>query len=163
VRAAFEFDVVQNTALSAVAIHAATLQHYQSTARTRGVAVPGLMLVLPIILHQPSRMTVAGKVLDGSFYKAISEDRAMVVGLQSRMQSMASQSFRAINLAVASGLIGIQRDAVAPGTLIPSRMSESFKASDHETRSIIAAAKRVGHWLATVQITALCSVLNVRF
>lgn len=70
-RTAFEYEVVQNTALAALAIHAATLQHHLAAAIPNGVPIPELMLVLPIALHQPSRVTVAGKVFEGSFYKAI--------------------------------------------------------------------------------------------
>jgi hypothetical protein len=163
VRTAFEYEVVQNTALAALAIHAATLQHHLAAAIPNGVPIPELMLVLPIALHQPSRVTVAGKVFEGSFYKAISENRTLVAGLQSRMQAMARQSFAAINLATAAGLVEVVRTERARPGMVPTRKTDPFKFSDDEIKSVIAAAKRVGHWLAAVRTETLCSVLNVRF
>ena len=160
----FEYGIVQNVALGALAIHAATLQCFESTGRSNGARLPLLMLVLPLTFHQETRLAMDGKVLNGSFYRCLSENRAITVGLQRRMESMAHLSLRSVNLATASGLV-----RRVPEQLVhfyPERLSglpATWKTADEDVQAILGAAKRVGHWIGTVRLDVLCSALHVRF
>jgi hypothetical protein len=159
----FEFNLVQNPALGAIAVHAAVIQCYESTGRAHGASLPPLMLVVPMVFHKETRDAISGKVLDGSFYKAIADNRAIPAGLQHRMEAMSELSFASLNLGAAAKLI--ERDPQDTGVFFkPRRLSAvSIKPANPDVQDTIAAAKRIGHWIATIRLETLCSLLGVRF
>lgn len=159
----FEFSLVQNPALGAIAVHAAVLQCFESTGRLRGASLAPLMLVVPMVFHKETRDAISGKVLDGSFYKAIADNRSIPAGLQHRLEAMKELSFVSVNLGAAAKLI--ERDAQDLGVSFkPKRLSTvAIKPANTDVQDTVAAAKRIGHWIATIRLETLCSLLGVRF
>jgi hypothetical protein len=158
-RTSFEYEIVQNPALAAVAIHAATLQCFETTNRQSGVPLPLLMLVAPLVFPRDPREVIRVKVLDGSFYKTVADDRTLTVGLQQRMESMAQLSFNAVNLCCSANLLEREQDRFV---VRPIRLT-ALRGSNVDSQMVVAAAKRVGHWFATVRFETLCSLLGIRF
>lgn len=121
------------------------------------------MLVVPMVFHKETRDAIAGKVLDGSFYKTVAEHRTIPAGLQHRMQAMSELSFASLNLGAAAKLIE-RDDGDAVVSFRPRRLSViSVKPVDADVQATIAASKRIGHWIATVRLETLCLLLGVRF
>jgi len=162
-RPLFEYDLVQNSAIGAVAMHAAILQCYESSGRMIGMPLPQSMLVLPLVFHRRTRSTISKMMFSSSFYRALVEQRTIPVGLQHRMESMQKLSLSAVNLAFGSSLI--KRNPKSDDlSFVPSRLSPvPFGGDDVDTKDIIPAAKRVGYWIATVKFETMCSLLCVRF
>lgn len=161
-RPLLEFDVVQNAALGALALHAAVLQCYETSERRRGCPLALLCIVLPCVFHEQTREAIVGKNFNGSLYKSLAEHRAMPAGLQRRMEDMFDLTLSALNVASASGLIR-RDDDPAPFTYVPDRNSAIPGPIAPDVRDITAAAKRIGYWAATTRFETLCSLLGVTF
>jgi hypothetical protein len=162
----FERRVAQNTAIAAWAIWTCAVSFDKEAGPERKLFFPYCFLVLPLSFHQSTARAVSKlQMTEGSFYRALTQNRTIVVGLQSRIRSLSGDTYRALNLSFASGLLRLDKDeplSVCPGRkTLPSQFPASLMPQD--VAEIIATARRLGYWFATNEFSAICDLLRVRF
>jgi len=106
--------------LAAEAIGRRWHEAYQANNRAEGYRFRWPFLVLPLTFHQRTAISLASRTQPGALYKALSDDREIIVGLQARLQGMSERTFHALS-------IGFQRfNPIRPGPttpLIPAKKS----------------------------------------
>jgi hypothetical protein len=157
----FEQRVIQNTGLAAEAIWQAVHEAYEAKGRTEGVALPMAFLVLPLTFHERTATVLAAKTQPGALYKALADDREITVGLQMRMQAMSERTFRALSIGFHTGLLRLDQDHQRQ--LIPGKKTQPVTHVTDEVKTILNAAKRVGHAFAEMTLVQLSTHLNIRF
>ena len=157
----FEQRVIQNTGLAAEALWHAVQEAHAAKGRAEGVPLPLAFLVLPLVYHQRTAEILAAKTQSGALFKALSEDREIIVGLQARMQAMSNRTWQGLSIAFHTGLIQLDQDR--DRQLLPGRRSAPVVHSSHEVKTVLNAAKRVGYAFAEMSIVQLSTHLNIRF
>lgn len=157
----FEQRVIQNTGLAAEAIWQAVNEAYEAKGRAEGVSLPIAFLVLPLTFHQRTAKALASKTQPGALYKALAEDREITVGLQMRMQAMSERTFQALSIGFQTGLFSLDQDHQRQ--LIPGRRTPPVTHVTDEVKTLLNAAKRVGHAFAEMTPVQLSTHLNIRF
>ena len=157
----FEQRVVQNTGLAAECMWQAVQEAYEAKGRAEGVPLPLIFVVLPLTFHRRTAQALASKTQPGAFYKALADDREIIVGLQERMEAMAYRTFHGLSIAFAAGLLRVDSDHQRQ--LIPGRKTRPIAHVTEEVKTILAAAKRVGHALAEMSTVQLAVHLSIRF
>lgn len=157
----FEQQIVQNVSLAAEALWYAANENHLVRARESGVPFPLILLVLPIVFHQRSAEALATKTQSGALFKALGEDREIIVGLQSRMESLSDRTFKALSLAFRSGLLRMDRDIQRQ--ILPGRRTPPVVHVTNEVKTILSAAKRLGHAFGEMTPVQISNQLNVRF
>jgi hypothetical protein len=159
--ALFEQKLIQNQALSSEALWHAILAAHETTGRTAGATLPTSFIVLPLVFHRRTAHQLASRHLGGALYKAIAEDRALVIGLQDRMASLFRRTCDALRLGFHSGLF--VTDPIDRFRLIPQRKTPPVEHDSDEVRVILSAAKRVGSALAELSVAQLSVHLGIKF
>lgn len=157
----FEQRVIQNTALAAEALWQAIHEAYEASSRTEGVLLPAAFLVLPLAFHRRSATALASKTQPGAMYKALADDREIVIGLQSRMEAMSQRTLDALSLAFHSGLL--QLDYQSRYQLLPGKKTPPVSHVTEEVKTVLSAAKRVGQALFETPLIQIASHLGIRF
>lgn len=157
----FEQRVIQNTGLAAEAIWQAVHEAYETKGRASGVSLPLAFLVLPLTFHQRTATVLAAKTQSGAIFKALAEEREIVVGLQGRMQAMSGRTWQALSIGFHSGLLTLDQDRTRE--IYPGRKSLPIAHTTDDVRVILGAAKRVGHAFAEMSLVQLAATLNIRF
>ncbi len=163
-RHSIEYEIIQNPALGAAAIMQAVIKYHE--VRDEGMPLPLLMAVLPMVFHRKTTDLISGmRLVGGGLRRAKGSDSTISVGLQRRMEGMAKITLRALNISVSC------KDSLelrCNGTLevVPCRRTVSASDmgyKDGDALEIMKAAKRVGHWFGTYEMTDICRQLNLRF
>ena len=163
-RKTIEYEIIQNPVLGAAAITQAVIEYRQ--ARDVGMPLALVMVVLPMVFHKETTELIAGmNKVGGGLRRAIREDRTLSVGLQRRMEKMAELSFTALNLALSCKKC-LTLDLETNILVIPCRKTLSVEDMGYvngDGRKILKAAMRVGYWLGSYNMTAICRQLDLRF
>lgn len=154
---------MQNNALGALALSEFTIEFYKNTKNIRGPTLPVLMPVLPMVLHEDTALTLYRKHKQGGFHRSISENRAISVGLQQRMQSMADQTFQALNFAFASRLLYYDESSTQIYPLKCTSLLKLIKPHYEEIKRILKAAGRLGYWFSEMNLEQISILLNLRW
>ena len=157
----FEQRVIQNTGLATETIWQAVHEAYQIKDRVEGVPLALVFLVLPLAFHQRTATILAAKTQPGALYKALAEDREITVGLQARMQAMSERTFHALSIGFHTGLLQLDQDRLRQ--ILPGKKTPPVSHVTTEVKTILSAAKRVGHALAEMNAVQLSTHLNIRF
>lgn len=157
----FEQRVIQNTGLAAEVIWQAVHEAYEARGRTEGVTLPLAFLILPLTFHQRTAKALASKTQPGALYKALADDREIIVGLQARMQALSDRTFQSLSIGFHTGLLLLDPDHQRH--LIPGRKSTPVAHVTEDVKTILNAAKRVGHAFAEMNLVQLSTQLNIRF
>jgi len=157
----FEQRIIQNTGLAAEAIWQAVSEAYEARGRAEGVPLPMAFLVLPLTFHQRTARVLAKKTQPGAIYKALADDREITVGLQTRMQAMSERTFQALSIGFHTGLLRLDQDHQRQ--LIPGQRTPPVAHVTEEVKTIMKAAKRVGHAFTEMSPVQLSTHLNIRF
>lgn len=155
-----EFDIVQNNLLGSIALWIFSKEYYERKQKKEGPPLPFALPVLPLVFNQRAVQSIATKRFEGGLFRAVAEDRAIPVGLQSRMEAMADQTFQSLSMAFSAGLL---RYDSSTAQLIPVRTSSPHQIIDDELKAIMAAAKRLGIWFADLSLEQIVILLDVRF
>jgi hypothetical protein len=156
-----EFEIMQNTTLGALAIHTFVKEYYSSKNKVIGVQLPYIMPVLPIVYNEDSSREISSKQLrTTSFYKALSEEKFIPIGLQNRMEEMYSQTMSSINVGLSLGIILYSKEDNCFYPKDKIRLPEIY-ADDN--LNIIKAAKNLGCWFARIDVDDLCIALKINF
>lgn len=160
-RSNFEGDLVRNTTLGAVALWRFALSYHQRLEKLTSPSFPLVMIVLPMVFHRRTVEVMADRTKDGALLKAVAADRTITVGLQRRMVAMSERTVRALNVALAAGLVGLDK---ASGVAVVPLMSKApFRYTNDEASMIVKAADRLGCSIASTGIGTSLSLLSIRF
>jgi hypothetical protein len=157
----FEQRVIQNTGLAAETLWQAVYEAYDTQGRTEGVSFPLAFLVLPLAFHQRTAASLVSKTQPGALYKALADDREILVGLQTRMQALSERTFQGLSIAFQTGLLRLDQDHRRQ--LLPGRKTPPVTHVTDEVKTILGAAKRVGQALAEMSVVQLSTHLGIRF
>ena len=155
-----EFSILQNVALGGVALWGFTYEYHKTTNLVHGPVLPLIFPVLPLVFHRESLQALNGRQMRGGLYRALSEVRALPAGLQTRMQSMAPQTFQSLRAACAAGLLSYSRDTTE---ITPIRRSVPHQFRTGEAKPILQTARRLGFWFASTPLAQLGLLLDLRF
>jgi hypothetical protein len=162
----FERRVAQNTAIETWALWSCAVRFDQAVGPERGLELPFCFLVLPMVLHASTAKAISGlQMTEGSFYRALTQNRTIMLGLQSRVRSLADDTLHALNLAFPARLLRLDKAeqiSVFPGRkTLPPPLTAAQMSED--VTQIIGASRRLGYWFATNELSVVCSLLKVRF
>jgi hypothetical protein len=157
----FEQRVVQNPALAAETIWYAVNEAYETRGRTQGVPFPLVFVVLPLTFHCAAATALSSKTQPGALYKALAENREIIVGLQQRMEAMANRTLSALSIGFRTELLLLDPDHER--SILPGKKSLPINHVTDEVRTIVNAAKRVGQAFAETTTPQLAMQLNIRF
>ncbi len=157
----FEQNVIQNTGLAAETIWQAIVEAYETKNRIEGIPFPLSFVILPLAFHKRTAKVLASKTQPGAIYKALAEDREIVVGLQARMQALSERTLQGLSIAFSAGLIKMDQDHQRQ--LIPGKKTPPVTHVTDDVKTILKAAKRVGQTLAELTLVQLASHLEIRF
>ncbi len=157
----FEQRIVQNTGLGAELIWQAVKESCESNDRTSGVCLPLTFLILPLVFHRRTATALATKTRPGAIYKALSEDRELIVGLQERMESLADRTLQSLSIGFSTGLLEL--DQSDDYQIYPARNSPPVKHVTDNVKIALKAAKRVGQSFYEVTSVQLFRMLGVKF
>lgn len=155
-----EYEIVQNAALGACALWHYARCFNKATNGLRGPSVPLCLPVLPITLHEESAKSLGRRRYEGGFHTALAEDRALFIGLQRRMEEMCDQTFSALNIALASGLLRYDSESHELFRIPRVRPPES---NDPSIRLIYHTAERLGHWFSQLKSEEVLLHLHITF
>lgn len=105
------FDLIQNSAISALALHSFTLGYNRvSKGKNKEIKFPRIeyaFFVLPIVYNNN-----AMEIFKSSeqLYTAISKDHSITLGLQDRAQKMAKQTFKGLNVAFSKKILSYNKE-----------------------------------------------------
>jgi hypothetical protein len=157
----FEQHVAQNTGLAAEAIWQTVQSAHEAKGRAEGVPLALAFLVLPLTFHERTAKSLASKTQPGSLYKALADDREIVVGLQTRMEALSDRTLQALSIGFHTGLLLL--DPNEERQLLPGRKSPPIAHATQEVKTILNAAKRVGQAFSEMTIVQLATHLGIRF
>ncbi len=71
----FEQKFIQNTALGSHLLWVAVKECYEQNERKSGILFPLIFLILPLLFHKSTAISLSKKKRPGALFKAISENR----------------------------------------------------------------------------------------
>ena len=157
----FEQRVIQNTGLAAETIWYTVNETYMMKGRTEGVSFPLIFIILPLTFHLRTANVLASKNKPGAIYKALADDREIIIGLQHRMESLSARTLQALSIGFSTGLLLFDRDY--QHQLVPGKKQPPVTHITEEVRIITKAAKRVGQSFAELQLVQIATALGVTF
>lgn len=101
------YDILQNDALSALALQSFVLGYYKVARSKKSFPFPTMNMVffvLPIVYHRKTRDTFKSS---NEIYTALANDKSMTLGLQERANKMSNQTLKALNLLFNKSICGI--------------------------------------------------------
>ncbi len=154
-----EYSLIQNPALGAICQWSFAKEFWNQTARKQASPVAYMMVVLPICFNREATDAIHSRRLEGGLLNAIADDRSVVIGLQERMEEMFEQTFEAMLLGCASGLLELN---TTDFVVFPKRKTQpDFAMSPIHTR-MLATSRRLGLWFARLPLEQICNYLMIR-
>jgi len=155
-----EVELVQNSAICAIAVWTFVNEFYGESRNTKGPALPFVLPVLPLVLNREAIDTLSRRHYVGGLHLALAENRALTIDLQERMEGTVDLTFMALNIGFASKLLRYDAER---GQLIPGQRKTAFQFQGDDVRDILNTAKRLGYWFYNINADQLCSMLRVSF
>ncbi|WP_139957374.1 three component ABC system middle component [Flavicella sediminum] len=160
------YDIMQNTALSALACHSFTLG-YHKVARNKVNTqnYPPLkyfFFILPIVYHKDTRSTFKSS---RELHNAILKNQEIILGLQSRANKMTPQTFDALNIAFSKNILTYNNKNIELMRGFSSKLIkiESSLGRENITKSIQDSAYKLGNIFAKNAEKNIQLELNIRF
>jgi hypothetical protein len=163
------FDLMQNDALSAIALHSFTWGYHQIAKHKMGQGpypkLNYMFFVLPLVYNYSALTTFLRST---EVYTALNKEPSVRLGLQARSQKMTQQTFDGLNIAFSKKILGYNEDDSTiilmhgfsskklPLTLDAERSYDSVK-------QIQDCASRVGQIFAKVNEKNIQNDLNITF
>ncbi|KEI92418.1 three component ABC system middle component [Clostridium botulinum] len=155
-----EYKILQNTPLSSILLWKFVLSFEKNKNDDINIFV--LLIILPIIYNTDSRKTLYSKKLKGGLYRAINENKYIILGLQNKVNKMAVQTLRALNMACACGLLGYKNGLVFSIKKNINKYSLN-KIEKGEVKEMIKVSEKLGYWFSQMTIDQICLTLGVDF
>lgn len=151
-------EAVQNSALGAVILWSFA-DGYQAEAPARLPLFHLSFLVLPIVLHRPTLELVGSTNPSsglGKFIEKFDRNREDLMAIHTRALLMRRLTLEALSTGISTGLLSVIYEAA------------QLRANDAKVRRpterikpYVAAAEKLGHWLARVPPASVFSLLRV--
>ena len=103
------FELLQNTAVGTIALHAFTLGYHNVAKHKQRLAFPKLgycFYVLPIVYNQDAMDTFRGS---NELYTVLIKNSSISLGLQERANKMSIQTFNSLHLAFSKKILTIDK------------------------------------------------------
>ena len=156
-----EFVAIQNDGLAAILLCDFCEAFYdKKAAPKRGPELPVVMPILPLLFNGHVTSQLCKRNFSGGLFRALSDDRSLILGLQKRMVNMANQTMAALDLAFAADLLTYD---AASTCILPTakKVPKEFDCAD--TKAMRAASRRLGIWFAEIPVEQLAYLLGLRF
>ena len=153
-----EFDALQNPGLGAVLLERFTAK-FTSFSGGQAPSLLYAMPVLPIVFNASAVESLYRRQFAGGLYRALAEDRTITLGLHRRMVVMSDQTFEALNVAFASGLLALDPSLgvlTASGDATPVGESEAIL-------KMLKTSERLGRWFSELSLHELAVLLDITF
>lgn len=162
----FEKHVAENYSLVAFSIYAACRRFQETNSDSPGLSLEQAILVPALVFHRKTAESFANRTrTDGLFYRVLTEDIQLTVGLQARLQDSFERTMKSIHLGTsAKVLFFVQYPEFRICSSIIARPGESFGTkAPPDTKLILKAADRIGYCLASTEFPLVCTALRIRF
>jgi hypothetical protein len=151
-------EAVQNSALGAVILWSFG-QGYQSEVLGRLPVLHLAFIVLPIVLHRPTLDLVTGTNVSsglGKFVEKFDRNREDLMAVHTRALAMRRLSLESVSTGIATGLLSIlYEDALL-------RANEAkLRRPSERIKTYVAAAEKLGRWVARVPAPNVFSLLRI--
>lgn len=163
---AAEVREVQNPALGAVLLWRAVVAYEAAAEESRGMPLPVLYLVLPLVLHGPTLRHVLGtqansglRKFAAKFSEAKYGETDVLLALHPRAMAMRALSTHALRIAVSSGLLQV----VPSEALARSLAKKMPREFEPPVGDLLRGAQRAGHWFRALSLGEIAVTLDVRF
>ena len=159
-----EYDIILNPCLGATLLSKFAIKYFSTTEQIAGPGLVKSMLVLPMVLHLPTREKIYRMNFDSALEKSIQEQPLIIAGLQSRLECHCDLFFQSLRFGTASGLLELDK-ADSDCQIIPKRRSlpRDLSSDDNEIKMHLKAAERLGAWFSRSDDDVVCKVLKIRF
>jgi hypothetical protein len=155
-----EHDIIQNIGIGAIALHHFTNKYFTEKKKLRGPDLALAMPVLPLLFHQHSLEQIIKRNFSGGFFKLVTEYRELPAGLQKRMESMADQTFKSLNLGYQSEILTYNKKL---NQILPTKKRLSSNHYNSDIQEILRGAERLGYWFSGLPIDQICINLKIKF
>lgn len=152
-----EPEIIQNDGMAAVVLWAFVNEY--CIYKPEGASILWLMPLLPMVFHKDSVDSICARHFDGGILLALTQDRTLTLGLQERMEAMATQTLAALNVALASNLVALDKSR---HNVISLRRTPPFTCGPN-IKPLIATAERLGYWVGNATEAMVMSLLKIRF
>lgn len=152
-----EPEIIQNDGIAAVVLWAFVNEY--CVYKPEGTNILWLMPLLPLAFHKDTVDSICNRHFDGGILLSLTQDRTLTLGLQERMEAMATQTLAALNVALASRLVALDKSR---RNVISLRRTPPF-ACGPNIKPLIATAERLGYWLGNSPEDMVVSLLKIRF
>ena len=163
------FELMQNDALSVIALHSFTLG-YHTIAKNRKseIAFPRLeylFFVLPIVYNYSAMLSFLNS---NELYTALMKEHSILLGLQERAEKMSGQTFNGLNLAFGKKILSINKEngsiiLLRPYTARKLVLAMSSNTSFDSVKQIQDSAYKLGCIFAKKHDNNIQNDLNIRF
>ncbi|WP_262733923.1 three component ABC system middle component [Gaetbulibacter sp. NE] len=161
------FDILQNNALGAVALHSFILGYTRvKIGKKDKIVEPSidfLFYVLPIVYGESSLNSFKSSY---ELYTAITKDKSLSLGLQERAEKMKKQTLDSLNLGFSKKLFTLNIEEYTIGldkNYNNSSILKSMKFSNSFYNDVYKASYRLGNIFAKKDTKMLQLKLNIRF
>ena len=151
-----EFDIIQNEALGTIAIWRFTLQY--SMIKKKGPLLPYCFSILPLLYNRKTLNNIFNRNLGVGFFKALSDEHSMFIGLNDRIESFRELTIKSILIGSATGLLLYDENTTE---IIPIRKTLPFQLKHYELSKIDKGAKRLGQWYADIGEQQIYKLLRI--
>lgn len=156
-----EFELMQNHILGAHALREFVRFYETVHADKIGPSLFLIMPVLPLVFNRTSTRSISNRhFIEGSIYKALREDKTLFVGLQSRMEKMATQTMNSLYMASSLGLLEYDPLTTKVTLAYSGNPSQNF-SEDYSI--IIKSARRLGSWFAQMSESDIIETFRIHF
>lgn len=163
------FELMQNDALSVIALHSFTLG-YHTIAKNRKseMTFPRLeylFFVLPIVYNYSAMLSFLNS---NELYTALMKEHSILLGLQERAEKMSVQTFDGLNLAFSKKILSINKEngsiiLLRPYTAKKLVLAMSSNISYDSVKQIQDSAYKLGCIFAKKHDNNIQNDLNIRF
>jgi hypothetical protein len=156
-----EFDIVQNNLLGAIAINSFSKEYYISKEKIKGVPLPLIFAVLPIVFNEDSsnKINLNQKRIT-SFFKTLAEDKLIPIGLQKKMEQMFDQTIKSLSISFSLRLI--KYDPIN-SEIIPSIGIQLPRLNYSDNIKIAHTSGILGYWFGKLTFEEICVALKIEF
>ena len=153
----FELDLIQNSGLALEAIWSCVCAAHNDNNKN-GVPFPLVFLILPLIFHQITAESLAGKKRRAILSRVLLDKPAITMGLQKRMEALANKTIQALSVGFSCNILSMQKTAI-----IPLLKKWEIAHTTNEVMQILDASRRLGWIFAELPPEQIIFMLGVHF
>lgn len=163
------FELMQNDALSVIALHSFTLGYHTIAKNRKSEStfprLEYLFFVLPIVYNYSAMLSFLNS---NELYTALMKEHSILLGLQERAEKMSVQTFDGLNLAFSKKILSINKEngsiiLLRPYTGKKLVLAMSSNISYDSVKQIQDSAYKLGCIFAKKHDNNIQNDLNIRF